>query len=435
MKPIYLLLISTFVLQNVTAQKKTKASKTQKATTAKNAEDPNKPHFNNASIYATKPKAPFLLKLALTKADAPIRFMAKGLPLGLYIDTAQGIISGEVLKTGKFKVIVSAKAKNGLASKDIIIQSGDTLRTPPALILHLADENLTDSLLRVQVKKLSDKNVFNYSWQYLTIGNVWQDSARNANGNLFSNAKFPDMQDMVLWLHEQGIKFGLTSTSDSSKNGTIMSSYGYERQDAATFSRWGVDLVNYAYIRINDSIAKLDSNKTSGQKMQSILNNQNRFMPMLAFVPTMLPNDSLVASSPTIINLDSLRSTYTKKCLSNEPLLVHYFSANENNATSILFNEDLIAIHQDALMQPAIQVSKTDSVEVWSRNLSDGNKAIAFFNLTDREIVYTIKTIDIGSKVLNQPLKDLWEGVNLSQVNSNMQLNLKPKGVCLIKSK
>jgi hypothetical protein len=435
MKPIYLALLSAFVLQNVHAQKKSKVTKPTKATTVVVADDPSKPHFNNASVYATKIKAPFLLKLAVTRADAPLRFMAKGLPLGLYLDTAQGIISGEVLKTGKFKVQVTAKAKNGLATKEINIQCGDTMRTPPALIVHLADENLTDSLLRVQVKKWADKKLFNYGWQYLTIGNVWQDSARNANGNLFSNAKFPDMQDMVLWLHEQGIKFGLTATSDSSKNATIMSSYGYEKQDAATFSRWGVDLVQYEYKRMNDSITKLDSNRTAGQKMHSILNNQSRFMPMLSFASAVTTNDSIPTTPQTTIHLDSLRSVLTKQCLSSEPLIINYLSANENTSSSILFNEELIAIHQDALMQPAVRFSKTDSVEVWSRKLSDGTSVFAFFNLTDNEIAYTIKTNDIGTKGTNQPLKDIWAGTNLIPVNSNWQLDLKPKAVFLIKLK
>ena len=60
---------------------------------------PLEPRINGAKIYGTRPGSPFLYRIPAT-GERPMTFSAEGLPPGLVLDSAKGIITGRVNRAG-----------------------------------------------------------------------------------------------------------------------------------------------------------------------------------------------------------------------------------------------------------------------------------------------------------------------------------------------
>jgi alpha-galactosidase len=56
---------------------------------------------------------------------------------------------------------------------------------------------------------------------------------------------------------------------------------------------------------------------------------------------------------------------------------------------SLLSNDEVIAIDQDVLGQPANKVSQSGKLSVWTRELEDGSRAVGIFNMGEREEMAT----------------------------------------------
>ncbi|MGC4033758.1 MAG: NPCBM/NEW2 domain-containing protein [Tepidisphaeraceae bacterium] len=74
---------------------------------------------------------------------------------------------------------------------------------------------------------------------------------------------------------------------------------------------------------------------------------------------------------------------------------------------SLLTNDEVIAVNQDALGKSARRVSRDDSTEVWARDLEDGSVAVAMFNRDEVPMTVTAKWADVGISG-RQTVRDLW---------------------------
>ncbi|MES1206656.1 MAG: putative Ig domain-containing protein, partial [Pseudomonadota bacterium] len=92
---------------------------------------PAQPRIQPPLVVGARPAAPFLYTIPAT-GQAPLTFSATGLPAGLTLDAATGIISGTAPAAGSYAVAVSAANGMGSASATLTILSGTMLRpTPP----------------------------------------------------------------------------------------------------------------------------------------------------------------------------------------------------------------------------------------------------------------------------------------------------------------
>ncbi|MGH7996800.1 MAG: NPCBM/NEW2 domain-containing protein, partial [Opitutaceae bacterium] len=92
---------------------------------------PPAPRINGPKVYGCRPGHPFLYRIPAT-GERPLRFSARGLPAGLQLDAATGIITGTAPARGTYAVTLRARNRHAENSRIFKIVSGDTLAlTPP----------------------------------------------------------------------------------------------------------------------------------------------------------------------------------------------------------------------------------------------------------------------------------------------------------------
>jgi alpha-galactosidase len=75
---------------------------------------------------------------------------------------------------------------------------------------------------------------------------------------------------------------------------------------------------------------------------------------------------------------------------------------------AILTNREIIRVDQDAAGTPGFRMSAHNGLEIWTRHLADGGKAVGWFNHRDSRVRFTMTWSDFGvdSKSV---VRDLWQ--------------------------
>jgi alpha-galactosidase len=76
-------------------------------------------------------------------------------------------------------------------------------------------------------------------------------------------------------------------------------------------------------------------------------------------------------------------------------------------AKSILLNEEIIAINQDALGKQADKVNPTDALNIFIKPLANGDIAVAFLNRNKNEQIVEIDFKSLGLQD-KYTMRDLW---------------------------
>src|SRR5207302_5567159 len=79
---------------------------------------------------------------------------------------------------------------------------------------------------------------------YVNIDDTWEGT-RDANGNIQTNKKFPDMKALAGYVHSKGLKLGIYSSPGPRTCAGYEGSYAHELQDAKTWAKWGIDYVKH----------------------------------------------------------------------------------------------------------------------------------------------------------------------------------------------
>ncbi|KAA8482450.1 alpha-galactosidase [Arcticibacter tournemirensis] len=219
---------------------------------------PATPRINGATVFGVRPGSPFLYRIPAT-GDRPMAFSASGLPEGLKIDTQTGIITGQLAKAGTFYVTLGAKNAKGTASKKFRIVCGDRIGLTPPMGWNswncFAGEVSADKVKRA-ADALVKSGLVNHGWTYINIDDFWQNhrdskdqtlrgKLRDDSGRIVPNARFGDMKPLADYVHSLGLKIGIYSSPGPWTCGGCAGSYGYEKQDAESYARWGFDYLKY----------------------------------------------------------------------------------------------------------------------------------------------------------------------------------------------
>jgi alpha-galactosidase len=251
-----------------------------------------KPQINGPSIYGVHPGHPLLYRIPAT-GDRPMTFSAKGLPAGLTLDPATGILRGVLPHPGKYDLTLQARNALGTAKRHFRIVAGDKIALTPPMgwstwyMVHL---DISDALVRKETDAMVSTGLVNYGYSFIDIDDGWNikpsstdrmigGAPRDVDGNLRSNFNFPDMEALADYVHTKGLKIGIYISPGPLTCGKYEGSYQHEAQDAALFAKWGYDLLKYdlcSYQKLMKNTNDVAELKAPYQLMGSELAKQNR---------------------------------------------------------------------------------------------------------------------------------------------------------------
>ena len=142
---------------------------------------------------------------------------------------------------------------------------------------------------------------------------------------------------------------------------------------------------------------------------------------------------------PTHLTPDEQYTHISLWCLMSAPLILGCDLAQLDDFTlSLLANDEVLAIDQDALGKQATQISNDGGKIVYAKTLADGSIAIGLFNRGESETTVGVKwgpwgtlaTPDGGAKFV---VRDLWRQKDLGEFKGKFETKVAPHGVVLLK--
>ncbi|HBO45159.1 MAG TPA: alpha-galactosidase [Planctomycetaceae bacterium] len=211
------------------------------------------PKINGPRLYGARPGRPFVYRIPCT-GNRPMTFSVDGLPEGMTLDAATGIISGEVpTALGKYPVTLRAKNDAGEAEKAFTLVVGETLALTPPMgwnSWYIHYHRVTEQHMRDAADAMIASGMADHGYQYVNIDDCWMKQRndppfRDDRGNILTNAKFPDIKGMVDYIHAKGLKAGVYTSPGPWTCAGYVGSFRHEEKDARQFADWGFDFVKY----------------------------------------------------------------------------------------------------------------------------------------------------------------------------------------------
>ena len=219
---------------------------------------PESPVINNPLVYGARPGNPFLWSVMAT-GNRPMKFEAEGLPAGVKLDAVTGRITGKATVEGEYKVTLKATNDKGTAQKEVTVKIGDAIALTPSMgwnSWNCFGHEVSAEKVKQAARAMVESGLVNYGWTYINIDDSWQHHRdpndrtrggrlRDDQGNIIPNAQFPDMKGLTDYIHSLGLKVGIYSSPGPWTCGGCVGSYGYEKQDADMYGKWGFDYLKY----------------------------------------------------------------------------------------------------------------------------------------------------------------------------------------------
>jgi alpha-galactosidase len=312
---------------------------------------------------------------------------------------------------------------------------------------------------------------------YVNIDDTWE-GVRDANGNLQTNHKFPDMKALSDYVHSKGLKLGIYSGPGPRTCADYPASYGHEAQDAKTFAAWGIDYLKYDWCSAG-MIYKDDQLQPVYQKMGEALEATGRpivfslceygrgkvetwgtqvggnlwrttddirdqWSSMMGNIEEQVPTASYAGpghwNDPDMLEIgnghmtdDEYRTHMSLWALTAAPLLAGNDIRNMTDATkAILMNKEVIAVDQDSLGKQASPVKNGD-FETWVKPLADGSIAVGVVNLGASAATATVRTSDLQLRGKVKRARDLWAHQDVKFSGDGYSAPVPSHGVLLLR--
>jgi alpha-galactosidase len=446
----------------------------------------SQPLINYPRITGATPGRPFLFRIPAS-GDGPLKYAAKGLPAGLALNPDTGIITGSLARAGRTTVDVTVTGPKGKAEAPITIVGGDHMLalTPPLgwNSWNVWGGIVTADHVRAAADGMVRTGLIGQGYTYINIDDAWEGgwrkgpngrhdvaAGRDANGEIVTNEKFPDMKGLVDYIHSKGLKAGIYSGPGPTTCQGLVASYQHEDQDARTWAKWGFDYLKYdwcSYTQIEPlrDRAPLEALQKPYRVMRAALDKVDRdfvyslcqygmgnvwewgaqvggnlwrvtgdindnwwSMSSIAFQQTghekyagpghWNDTDMLVVGHlgwgrtenprPTNLTPNEQLTHISLWALQAAPMLIGAdMSQIDPWTVDLLGNREVLAINQDPLGKAAGRVWADNWTQVWARQLSDGTMAVGLFNRAPEPTSVSVKFADIGLSG-PQPIRYPW---------------------------
>ncbi len=451
-----------------------------------------RPRLNGARVLGARPGSPIYYRIAAT-GRAPLRMSADGLPPGLVLDAHEGVISGQVAAAGDYRIRLTAANALGKAQDTLLLRVGDALALTPPMGWNSWNAYglaVNAAKVRAVAEAMISTGLAAHGWTYVNIDDGWEAAKRAPAGEILTNEKFPDMLALSSFLHARGLRFGIYSSPGEFTCGRFLGSLGHERQDADTYSRWGIDYLKYDQCSYENLLPKQptvadyqapyrlmgqalqaqprdivyslcqygladvwtwgnevrgDSWRTTGDiedswsSVKEIMDAQAKSAPYASPGGWNDPDMLVVGEVGWGGELHASRLTPDEQyahislwSLLAAPLLLGNELTHLDTFTrNLLVNDEVIAIDQDPLGRAARKAYAQDGWEIWVRELSDGRRAVGVFNAGEH-----FRRLRLAGRVPElqpgMPLRDVWRQRALAPLNTTFEAGVPAHGVLLL---
>jgi alpha-galactosidase len=464
---------------------------------------PAAPRLTCARAFGVRPGSPVLFTASAT-GERPMTFSAQGLPAGLKIDAGTGIVTGSVAKPGSYAVTFTAQNANGKALREWRLEVGDRIALTPPMgwnSWNCFAHAVSDEKIRLAADAMVKSGLINHGWSYVNIDDFWQTKpgeasdatligpARDAEGRILPNARFPDMKGLADYVHKLGLRIGLYSSPGPTTCGGCVGSWQHELQDAQTYAEWGYDYLKYdwcSYSQVSGSgtlkelmrpyllmtqalraqkrdivhslcqygmgsvsawggLAGGQCWRTTGDitdtwdSMSNILDAQDG-LELFAKPGNWNDPDMLIVGMVGWGNLHPTRLTpneqYTHMslwCLLCSPLLIGCDMTQLDAFTlNLLTNDEVLDVNQDPLGRQAARVARTDGGEVWAKPMSDGSWAVGLVNrgFMAAPVGFDLSALGLSGR---HRVRDLWRQKDEGDASGRYEATVPGHGTHLVR--
>jgi alpha-galactosidase len=339
---------------------------------------------------------------------------------------------------------------------------------------------VNDRVVREVADAVARNGMKDAGYVYINIDDTWE-GPRDAQGNITTNSKFPDMKALADYIHSKGLKLGIYSSPGPKTCAGYEGSYQHEAQDARSYASWGIDYLKYdwcsaarvyapdrptmeaAYAKMGNALLAsgrsivyslcqyglLDVGEwgaaTGGNLWRTTGDISDHWDSMSHIGFDLQPGREKFAgpghwNDPDMLEIGNGGMTDTEYrthmslwCLLAAPLLAgNDLRDVQPNILQILANKEAIAIDQDPLGKEAIRVSKQGDLEVWARPLAGGGYAVGLFNRGAASARVTAPWSAIGISGRHK-VRDLWQHQDLGNLAGQYAADVRAHGVVLIR--
>ena len=344
--------------------------------------------------------------------------------------------------------------------------------------------NVSDTLIRGVADSMISSGLRDAGYEYVVIDDCWQVS-RDAEGNIVPDAqRFPNgIKALADYVHSKGLKFGIYSDAGTGTCQNRPGGRGYEFQDARQYAAWGVDYLKYdwcnhgtqnseaSYSIMRDALAKAGRpivfslcewgstkpwfwakdvgnlwrstgdiiNKWSGTEKWGG-NGVVQIIDLMDGLETYAgpghwnDPDMLEVGNGVLTDTEA-RAHFSMWCILAAPLIAGNDIRSMNKETrAILTNKDLLAVDQDPLGIQGHRIKKNGDLEVWSKQLADGGRAVALLNRSPASKEVSVSWQDIGYPAsLRASVQDLWTGKKSESSDGKYSASVPSHGAVVIR--
>ena len=308
-----------------------------------------------------------------------------------------------------------------------------------------------ETLIRQTADAMVETGMLDAGYRYLVIDDCWQVD-RGADGRIVADPKrfAGGMKALADYVHGKGLLFGVYSDIGPKTCAGRPGAAGHFDLDAETYAEWGVDYIKVDWCNCDDLDAPAeyarfrDALRRAGRPIVLSICEWGRNDPWTwakgvgelwrttadigdnwASVVWIIGANSRHADAagpggwndPDMLEVgnggmtfEEYKAHFSLWAIMAAPLMAgNDLRTMTDETKSILLNKEVIAVDQDPLgVQGGIVIDRGYGGQVWMKPLADGSKAVAFLNLTDRELAQYVRWSQIGIPPGPARVRDLW---------------------------
>jgi alpha-galactosidase len=320
-------------------------------------------------------------------------------------------------------------------------------------------------------------------YQYVNIDDCWSLAERAPDGSLQNDpVRFPEgIAPIAEYVHSKGLKLGIYGDRGWETCGHRAGSENHEMQDAATFAMWGVD-----YLKYDNCAAMPDLIETQYRAMRSALVATGRDFVYsicawsfyewavdighlqrtttditnawtasgVGSILGSLKTNSLVAAyngpnhwnDPDMLEVGNSdngggpvtdvenQSHFSLWAIMSSPLIAgNNLSNMSENTRTILTNQEIIALNQDALGLQGVRIGEGEQT-VWAKPLNEsGARAVVLLNEGAAEMPITVSFAQIGLGPTSAKVRDLQAHADLGTFRDSFTTTVPSHGTATLK--